>query len=59
MYFAHFYSHFGYGVLFWGGDTQSIKTFKLQKKVVSIPGNVKRNTSCTELFKALNILPIP
>jgi hypothetical protein len=44
---------------FGGGDTQRTKIFKLQKKVVRLIGNVKRNTSCGELFRILNILPIP
>jgi hypothetical protein len=46
-------------MLFWGGDTQSTKIFKLQKKVVRLIGNVKINISCRELFRALNILPVP
>ena len=31
IYFANFHSHLRYGILFWGGDSQSIKIFKLQK----------------------------
>jgi hypothetical protein len=54
-----FYSHFRCGILFLGGDTQSTKTSKLQKKAVRLIGNVKNNTSHRELFRALNILPIP
>ena len=42
-----------------GGDSQSTKVFKLQKKVVRLICNVKRKTSCRELFKTLNILPVP
>jgi len=33
MYFANFHSHLRYGILFWGGDSQSTKVFKLLKKV--------------------------
>jgi hypothetical protein len=58
IYFANFHSHLRYGILFWGGDSQSTKVFKLQKKVVRLLCNVKR-TSCTELFRTLNILPVP
>jgi hypothetical protein len=36
IYFANFYSHLRYGILFWGGDPQSINIFKLQKKVVRL-----------------------
>jgi hypothetical protein len=59
IYFANFHSHLRYGILFWGGDPQSIKIFKLQKKVVRVTCNVKRKTSCRELFRTLNILPVP
>jgi hypothetical protein len=57
--FANFYSHLRYGILFRGGDSQSAKVFKLQKKVVRLIHNVKRKTSCRELFRTLNILPAP
>ena len=59
IYFANFHSHLRYGVLFWGGDSQSAEVFKLQKKVVRSICNVKRKTSCRELFRTLNILPVP
>ena len=58
-YFANFHSHLRYGILFWGSDSQSTKVFKLQKKVVRLICNVKRKTSCRELLKTLNILPVP
>ena len=59
IYFANFHSHLRYGILFWGGDSQSTKVFKWQKKVVRLICNVKRKTSYRELFKTLNILPVP
>jgi hypothetical protein len=58
IYFANFHSHLRYGILFWGGNSQSTKVFKLQKKVVRLICNVKK-TSCRELFRMLNILPVP
>jgi len=33
IFFVNFHSHLRYGVLFWGGDSQSTKVFKLKKKV--------------------------
>jgi len=57
--FANFHLHLKYGILSWGGDSQSTKVFKLQKKVVRLIRNVKRKTSCRELFRTLNILPVP
>jgi hypothetical protein len=58
IYFANFHSHLRFGILFWGGDSQSTKVYKLQKKVVRLICNVKRKTSCRELFTTLNILPV-
>ena len=58
IYFANFHSHLRYGILFWGGDSQSTKVFKLQKKVVRLICNAKRKTSCRELFKTLNKLAL-
>jgi len=59
IYFANFHSHLRYGILFWGGDSHSTKVFKLQTKVVRLICNIKKKTSCRELFKILNILPVP
>jgi hypothetical protein len=46
-------------VFFGGGDSQSTEVFKLQKKVVRLICNVKRRMPCRELFRTLNILPVP
>ena len=43
IYFAYFHSHLRYGIIFWGGDSQGVKVFKLQKKVVRSMCNVKKN----------------
>ena len=43
IYFAEFHSHMRYGILFWGGDSQSTKVFKLQKKVVRLICNININ----------------
>ena len=59
IYSANLCLHLRYGILFWGGDLQSTKVFKLQKKVVRLICNVTRKTSCRELFRTLSILPVP
>ena len=59
IYFANFHLHLRYGILFVGGDSQSTNLFKLQKKVVRLICNVKRKMSSRELFRTLNILPVP
>jgi hypothetical protein len=46
IYYANFHSHLRYGILFWGGDSQGIKVFTMQKKVVKLMCNVKKRTSC-------------
>jgi hypothetical protein len=33
IYFANFHSHLRYGILFWGGDSQSTEVFKLQRRL--------------------------
>ena len=43
----------------WGGDSESIIIFLLQKKVIRITGKAGRHASCRNLFKDLTILPLP
>jgi hypothetical protein len=57
MYFACFHVHLRYGLTLWGGDPESIKIFRLQKKAVRII--VGQHVSSRNLFKDLNILPLP
>ena len=59
MYFACFHVHLRYGLTLWGGDPESIRIFRLQKKVLRLIGGMGRQASCRNLFKNLNILPLP
>lgn len=59
VYFAKFHVLFQYGIFFWGVNKEIIKKFKLQKKVVRIICNIRRDTSGKKWFKTLNILPVP
>jgi hypothetical protein len=59
MYLAYFHVHLRYSLTLWGGDPESIKIFQLQKKVIRIIGKVGQHVSCRNLFKDLNILPLP
>ena len=59
IYFACFHVHLRYGLTLWGGDPESIRIFRLQKKVIRITGKVGRHPSCRNLFKDLNTLPLP
>jgi hypothetical protein len=58
IYYSYFHSVMNYGLLFWGSSTESIKIFKLQKKMIRIIMGYKSNHSCRELFVALGILPL-
>ena len=59
LYFACFHAHLRYGLTLWGGDPESKRIFRLQKKVLRIIGGTGRCTSCRNLFKTLNILHLP
>jgi hypothetical protein len=47
-----------YGIMFWGSSPYIDNIFKLQKRTVRIMKYVCNRVSC-ELFKKLNILPLP
>jgi hypothetical protein len=59
IYYVYFHAHVRYGAIFWGGNPESKGIFKLQKRMIRLISNVRRYTSCRELFKALNTLPAP
>ena len=60
IYFACFHVQLRYGLTLWGGDPESFfLQFFVTKKVIRIMGNVGRHASCRNLFKYLNILPLP
>jgi hypothetical protein len=59
MYFAYFHVHLRYYLTLWGGDPESIRIIRLQKKVLRIIGKTGRHASCRNLFKDLNMLPLP
>jgi len=59
MYFACFYVHLRYGLTLWGGDPKSVRISWLQKKVLRIISKAGWHASGRNLFKDLNILPLP
>jgi len=59
MNFACFKAHLRYGLTLLDGDPESKRIFRLQKKVIRIIGGIGRRASCRNLFKTLNILPLP
>jgi hypothetical protein len=56
--YSYFHSIMNYSILFWGPCTESVKIFKLQKRIIRIMMGYKRNQSCRELFVKLGILPL-
>jgi len=47
------------GLLFWGNSPDSIKIFRLQKKIIRIMIGCRSRDSCRKLFFNLKILPLP
>jgi hypothetical protein len=47
-----------YGLLFWGNSLDSIKIFRLQKKIIRMTG-FRHTDSCRKFFINLEILPLP
>jgi hypothetical protein len=58
-YFSYVHSIVSYGIIFWGNSSHSEKIFKIQRRIIRIIINSSKNVSCWQLFKELNILPIP
>jgi hypothetical protein len=55
MYFAKFHLHLRYRIVLGGGGMGNTKPQKKVIRLISIIGGV---TSCREVFKTLNILPV-
>jgi exonuclease III len=58
IYFSYIHSIITYGIIFWGNSSKSHVVFKLQKRAIRIITNTPSKTSCRDLFKELNILPL-
>ena len=59
IYHFYFYSIMTYGLLFWGISPDSIKIFRLQKKIIRIMMGCRSKDSCRKLFFNLEILTLP
>jgi hypothetical protein len=58
VYFSYVHSIISYGLIFWGSSSHSKIIFKLQKRIIRILTNSNCRSSCRDLFKTLNILPL-
>jgi hypothetical protein len=59
VYFAYFHPILQYGIIFWGNLAHAQQIFKLQKRVVRVMSGMGPRSSCRNLFKKLNVLPVP
>jgi hypothetical protein len=57
LYFSYVHSVISYGIIFWGVSVNSIKIFRLQKKILRLMTGSKKMESCRKLFKEMEILP--
>jgi hypothetical protein len=57
-YFSFAHSILSYGIIILGSSSYSKIIFKVQKRITRIIINVDSRTSCRNLFKQLNILPL-
>jgi hypothetical protein len=58
VYYSHFQTRLQYGIIFWGGTTNSASAFKIQKRAIRTMLGLRKRTSCREFFKSLNILTL-
>jgi len=59
IYFSYVHSVTSYGIIFWDNSCFSTNIFKIQKRIIRIITNTGRCDSCCQLFKQLQILPLP
>jgi IS1 family transposase len=56
---SYFHSIIQYGIILGGNSSNSRKIFTLQKKIIRIMVVAHPRTPCRNLFKKLDILPVP
>jgi hypothetical protein len=59
IYFSYFQSRLKYGIIFWGAAKDSIKVFRIQKRVIRLMAGVNKRTSCRSIFRQYKILTLP
>jgi hypothetical protein len=58
IYYSNFDSCLRYGIILWGGASESNNTFKLQKKALRIISGVRYHMLCRQIFKDYSILTL-
>jgi hypothetical protein len=56
---SYVHSVISYGIIFWGNSHFSGSILKIKKRVIRIITNAGRRDSCSQLYKQLQILPLP
>jgi hypothetical protein len=59
IYYSYVHSVISYGLIFWGNCHFSDSIFKIKKRIIRVITNTGRRDSCHELYKKLQILPLP
>jgi hypothetical protein len=57
VYYSYFNAIITSGLPFWGNSPNSIKIFKMQKRIIRIMMGYRNRVSCRRLFKRSEILP--
>jgi hypothetical protein len=58
IYYSYVHSVISYGIIFWGNCHLSENIFKIQKRIRVITNSGRRD-SCSNLYKNIQILPLP
>jgi hypothetical protein len=58
IYYSYFNSVTSYSLPFWGNSKKKKKIFRIQKKIIRIMVGCRSRTSCRNLFRKLEILPL-
>lgn len=59
VYFAYIHSILSYGIIIWGTSPKAVQILKLQKRIIKIIKQVPIRSNSREIFKELEILPLP
>jgi hypothetical protein len=59
IYYSHVQSVIYYGIIFWGNSHLSDNIYKIQKRIIRVITNSGRRDSYRDLYKKLQILPLP
>jgi len=59
IYLCYVHSITSYGIIFCGNSYHRQRIFIIQKRIIMVIMNTNKGDSCRELFKQLNILPLP